>query len=476
MRPTLMPNRYLSTFLELLSGILLRLIPVTDVRCGLLARWCTTSTRARLHSGASRQRVSNVAFGATVRGTSTHLPKHCSFASACLGVLLLIGTAVPSATAATWTVNNTGDPATGTPANCAPGNAATCTLRDAFVTAVSGDTIVFAAALDGQTISLTNFSNDLGCVVNSSGCISGTMGRQFGPSAFFLTGARALTIDASANGLQHGVVIARSNVAGTGTFRLFDVDSDSSLQLIGLTLANGLARGGGSFYGGGAIGAGGAIFNQGLLDLRRCTLVGNAAQGGGYTIHTHYGGGGAGADSGPIGGGPNGGNSDGSNGGFGGGGGVWGGDGGFGGGGAEAVSGNKGFGGFGGGGGRFSDGGFGAGIGSDYGGAGMGSGGAIFNDAGHVSLVNVTLAGNSATGGNATGSSNGTGNGNGSGYGGALFNYSGEMTLDFVTLSGNQVAAGSGGSIAGNADGGAIYSLGDGWCGAMAAISGPRLT
>lgn len=48
--------------------------------------------------------------------------------------------------------------------------------------------------------------------------------------------------------------------------------------------------------------------------------------------------------------------------------------------------------------------------------------------------------------------------GHGYGYSGAIFNYIGTLTIDFSALAGNSVGTGS-------PDGGAIYSLGDGWCG-----------
>jgi len=92
-------------------------------------------------------------------------------------------------------------------------------------------------------------------------------------------------------------------------------------------------------------------------------------------------------------------------------------------------------------------------------------GGAIFNDAGSVTLTNVTFHQNSASGGNATYAGViGAAGGNGSGYGGAIFNYAGSLNLDFVTLSANSTATGSGGE-GGVADGGAIYSYGDSNCG-----------
>ena len=353
-------------------------------------------------------------------------------------------------------------------------------LRAQIAAAATGDSIVFAAALDGATINLTTFSNDVS-----------TGSTQFGPSAFFITGSKTLTIDATANGLTKGVVIARSSATGTANFRLFDVGSGSSLTLRGLTLSNGAATGNAGATGGGSLGAGGAIFNQGTLFLQQCTLANNVVVGGfGGTPSAGLGGSGVGhSASTAAGGGPDSGAAGAAATGFagdvfkfsggpsGGGGRVdvrapggvipppilpppiippgvgipfGGGGGGFGGGGS-GRGGNGGSGGFGGGG------------GVSGGGGGGGLGGAIFNDAGTVLLTNVTLTANAANGGG----NNSSLAGNGSGYGGAIFNYAGSVTLDFVTLTGNSVAAGTGGT-GGGAGGGAIYSLGDSPAGCIA--------
>ncbi len=407
------------------------------------------------------------------------------------------------------TVMGDTEPATLATDDCSPasGDASCATLRGAVNHAASNDIIVFnKATMDGVTINLTMASNDLS-----------TGGGEFGPSAFFISG-KTLTIDATANGLTKGVVIARSSTGGTANFRLFDVGVGSSLTLRGLTLSNGYAAAGNAAYGGGALGAGGAIFNQGTLSLLRCTLDANTARGGSSGGPSGlYGGAGVGQDSQfDVGGGPNGGargaqasdanfgsngnggpGGTGGSGGLGGGGGVGayggyadgtgsggnggsGGVGGFGGGGAvggsaglggsgsvssRGSSGSGGSGGFGAGGGAAAGpttpvvgatGGFGGGSAfASSGGGGAGMGGAIFNDAGNVALTNVTLTNDLAQGGNGSSSSD-----NGSGYGGAIFNYAGSLTQDFVTLSGNNVAAGTGGR-GGSANGGAIYSLAD---------------
>ncbi|MBS0571114.1 MAG: hypothetical protein JSS28_10930 [Proteobacteria bacterium] len=391
--------------------------------------------------------------------------------------------------AAIWTVTQTGEPATLGSASC---TVASCTLRDAINSASSGDTIMFARNLDGATIALTlytnclNYTDTLGatCLPQSSEwTAAGNMVTQFGPSAFYIPRNFSLTIDA-VTGMSRGVTIVRDSNAAA--FRLFDVGSGATLNLSGLRLSDGHAEGGHGSLGGGALGAGGAIFNQGSLNLSRCTLDGNIAQGGaGGDGLAGYGGGGAGqtSDTSGNGGGPNGGGAGitvsfdayGSPGAFGGGGGEGastgsspasgtGGNGGFGGGGGSGAGrpGAGSFGGFGGGGGygesSGSPGGFGGGTAAGFGGGGGGAGmgGAIFNDGGSVSLLNSTLGGNVATGGSSSA-------GGGSGYGGALVNYSGTLTIDFSTLSRNGVMPGIG-SMGGNADGGAIYSLGDSAC------------
>ncbi|OJY90553.1 MAG: hypothetical protein BGP25_13910 [Lysobacterales bacterium 63-13] len=378
--------------------------------------------------------------------------------------------------AATLTVTGTGEPATVTTIDCVGLQCAT--LRGAINAATSGDTIHFdPLALDGQTIYLTLSTNNLS-----------TGSTAFGPSAFFITGGKTLTIDASANGLSRGVVIARSGAAGIANFRLFDIDSSATLNLRGLTLRNGFALGGDSRFGGGALGAGGAIFNRGALNITRCALVLNAAQGGSTSGGSGSSGGGVGET--PLAGGGNGG---GPNGGLLGGGAFGaGGPGGIGGGGARGLDsgeglyvGKGGLGGFGGGGGRGGNGsvavgdggggGFGGGGGGHgygtatgnsgqpgfggasgtylLGGAGAGMGGAIFNDAGTVTLTNVTLAENRASGGSSSSETS-----NGSGYGGAIFNYAGNLTLSFVTAANNRVNAGGSG---GSAEGGALFNLSD---------------
>ena len=386
--------------------------------------------------------------------------------------------------AATLTVTTSAEaPALDTD-DCSPvtGSAACTTLRGAINHARDGDTIVFAPALDGQAISLTWYTNCLAvnqpagatCLKPSTGWSEGFV-EQFGPSAFYLHD-KAITIDASANGLQQGVVIARAT--GAAVFRLFDVNQGAGLTLRGVTLHHGHARGGAGSRSGGAMGAGGAIFNRGELSIEASALDGNVAEGG--SVNTswsdYFGGGGVGAAP------PNSSSAGGPNA-----------PGGFGGGGYSRTT-HAGFGGgsgffpprppqslaplssplpqgFGGGrsdhGGGFGGGGTGASgtiqTNGTWGGGGAGMGGAIFNDAGNVLLRDVTLSGNRAKGGGGGSATfdRDAGEG-GEGIGGALLNYAGQMTLDRVTVQGNQV---TGGEPGGAARSPGIYSLSDGDCG-----------
>jgi hypothetical protein len=205
------------------------------------------------------------------------------------------------------------------------------TTTDLGQTGDGTDTIQFSSAIDGQTIKLTSFVNDL-----SAGSV------MPGPSAFRINNNTTLTLD-GATGLTKGVTIARD---ATAAFRLFFITSGSDLTIQSLTLKDGLAKGGngGWFFNsgaGGAAGLGGAIFNDGGLTIQNSTLTGNKAQGGaganGQDGAQGSGGGGLGEDgqdlstglpeNGADGGGPNGGaggdilTGGGGNGAFGGGGG-----------------------------------------------------------------------------------------------------------------------------------------------------------
>jgi hypothetical protein len=146
-----------------------------------------------------------------------------------------------------------------------------------------------------------------------------------------------------------------------------------------------------------------------------------------------FGQGGQGTGSGGAGGGVGGGGGGGS---YGAGGGGFGGGGGYG---SGEYTGHGGSGGFGGGGGGGLKGvgapGFGGGTPEGpRGGGGAGMGGAIFNMQGTLTIVDSTIAGNSATGGSDSVSDHGKG------IGGAVFNLSGTFTATDSTFAGNSAA------------------------------------
>lgn len=193
--------------------------------------------------------------------------------------------------------------------------------------------------------------------------------------------------------------------------------------------------------------------------------LGGGGKGGAYGCGGKSGSGGGGVGGGGAHGNFNGVDGNGGFGGGGGGGGSTGGAGGFAGGGGSGNSG--------------STGGFAAGNGNPEdqgGGGGGGLGGAIFNHRGSLSLVNCTLTGNVAQGGNgfdAQGLSLLYGGVGGSGYGGAIFNLNGLVSLNGCTLVSNSVVPGATATFVydsqynstpmdvptGGANGGALYNL-----------------
>jgi hypothetical protein len=116
---------------------------------------------------------------------------------------------------------------------------ATCTLRQAIATAVSGDSIDFAAGL--TTINLTS---DQLFIANKNLTISGP-------------GANLLTVQ-------------RSTAVNTPLFRIFDIVA-GTVTISGLTIANGDVSGGPVHWGG-------AILNDGgTVSITNCTISGNSA-------------------------------------------------------------------------------------------------------------------------------------------------------------------------------------------------------
>ena len=134
-----------------------------------------------------------------------------------------------SADAANLTVNSAADSG----GSC-PG--ASCTLRQAILTAASGDTINFAAGL--TTIDLT--SGEL--LINKVLTISGP-------------GPNLLTVE-------------RSTAQGTPDFHIFHVEVDfDGTTISGLAILNGSTPPNTN---------GGAIFNGGTLTITACTISGNS--------------------------------------------------------------------------------------------------------------------------------------------------------------------------------------------------------
>jgi hypothetical protein len=337
------------------------------------------------------------------------------------GGLLLIATTIGQA--ASLTVNSLGDDIT-------PGDGLV-TLREAIIAANNDSTTDLGETGSGYDM-VDIFSTITGTIVLTS------------PLPI-------ITSDMTIFGGESGNV----TIDGANTYRIFFVQS-GQVDFWGMTIANGMARGGdgGAGYagGGGGAGLGGAIFiGGGFVDVEGVELTNNVAQGGdgGADGAMWAGGGGGGIDGA-------GGNAFGAPGGAGGSGGLLGGvggtgataasqaggNGGEGAGGGGAYSsglraGNGGYGGGGGGAGNGSlgggNGGFGGGGGgtggvssgvpgefggiptASIGGGGAGLGGAIFARAGNVTIADCTFNSNRAIGGI------GASGGNGQGKGGAIF-------------------------------------------------------
>jgi hypothetical protein len=117
-------------------------------------------------------------------------------------------------------------------------------LRDAVTNAKSGDTIVFAPSLDGQTISLTSDA---------------------------LTIKKNLDIE--------GPGADKLAVSGNDTLRIFNIDEGCTVTIAGLTIAHGLGAISGSEGGGG-----GGILNGGSLSIENDVFSANLGQGHGGAI------------------------------------------------------------------------------------------------------------------------------------------------------------------------------------------------
>jgi len=370
----------------------------------------------------------------------------------------------------TYTVNDTGDAADSTPGNgvCAT-SGAVCTLRAAIqeINASPGcvnnvnfsvtGTINMSSAYPDLAAAFTfngPGANQLTVRRNTSGTyriltiplgagatISGlTFSNGLNDEGGAIRNAGALTVsDCAFSGNNSKGTNAGGPTGKTGGGGAIFNDSTGTATITRSALTGNIATGGnGETFtanggGGGGGGLGGAIFNSGgTVTVTNTTLSGNSAIGGA---------GGAGQTTCPMGPGGKGGGKGAdatTAAGFGGGG--------FGGGnnGSPSVGGR--FGGGGGGRANFSqagvNGGFlggrgnnSSGCNSGGGGGGGAAGGAIFNYGGTFTIVNVTIANNSATGG-ALGSNGGSGSA-GSSRAGGIYNETGTLTIKNSILAGN---------------------------------------
>src|SRR5258706_373870 len=162
----------------------------------------------------------------------------------------------PTAGATTfYVVNSTGD---GPDSNLADGvcndGTGACTLRAAIQEAntVAGhDTITVDISLNFHIIALTKALPDISGNLNFSG-----------------NGSSLLTVQ-------------RSTAAGTPDFRIFTINSGTTVTITGLTISNGHVAGSVS-----PANLGGGILNSGNLTLNFCAVTGNfAGSGGGGGIH-----------------------------------------------------------------------------------------------------------------------------------------------------------------------------------------------
>jgi hypothetical protein len=145
-----------------------------------------------------------------------------------LFALIAFALSVPGAHAATVTVTTTADSGAGS-------------LRAAIAAAAAGDTIQFAAALNGQTITLTSAE----LLIDKNLTIEGP-----GPSQ---------------------LTVKRSTADGTPLFRIIEITPGHSVTIRGLTISNGLVQGGPPTS------CGGGIYNDGsTLAIANCVVSGNA--------------------------------------------------------------------------------------------------------------------------------------------------------------------------------------------------------
>jgi len=228
--------------------------------------------------------------------------------------------------AVTLIVNSSADPATATHANCSAGNASTCTLRDAIVAAVGGDTILFAPSVTNIAINtpltLGSIGNANPITIDGKGAVT-IDGRSTTSLWHTLLGTQTVMQGLT---LQNGYApIAAGAIANEGTLALTDsivsrntsksfggaISNSGSLTVTRSTLSeNGvlaaantasggaiynsgrlamidsaLSKNSATFEANGYVGFGGAIYNVGLTTLVNSTANGNIAANYGGAIY-----------------------------------------------------------------------------------------------------------------------------------------------------------------------------------------------
>jgi predicted outer membrane repeat protein len=182
--------------------------------------------------------------------------------NAAIFLLLALVLIAPLAHAATWTANNTSDPASGTAANCAPGNANTCTLRDAIAAAVDGDTIGFSVG-SNQTITLTSNAS---LVLSHSVTIDGS-----GSPGLVIDGNNQVTVFVSSGFL---VMVAHMSIEhGQATFSGVEGLAGGGIAV----QANDLVIDHVQISNNSAASTGGGIYSAGGLTVLSSTVSGNSA-------------------------------------------------------------------------------------------------------------------------------------------------------------------------------------------------------
>jgi CSLREA domain-containing protein len=144
-----------------------------------------------------------------------------------------------------------------------------CTLRAAIAAAAPGDTIVFAPALAGGTITLSSeqLTIDKSLTINGSNAITVSGGSKV---RVFVVAAGTVTLD----GLT--IVDGKPAITGIGDGAGIRVLNSASLTVLNTTLAGNMA-----------VNGGGGIANYGVLIVRNSTFFSNTTGGEGGAIYNN---------------------------------------------------------------------------------------------------------------------------------------------------------------------------------------------